>query len=357
MYKGNEVVFRLSLTEIAFIFAFILLVVLGGMLSEAELARTEAQTRLDSEARPEAPAITSEDFESLRHELQTQLAETGANADDVIRRMLDSSKATAQIAALNARVHDLNAKLTALNGIKEFLSQAGKTPSLNGVTEEALISSLELRALLDQKIRTATTAETGQAAARRLNERDVSAQAMMAIEFWYQLRTVLEKEFGQELVPGQESKWAQWLVEGQAPKSLTDKESVLLRAHLAYLRSRLETHGDNAALPCWFDDSGRVQFLFTIELRPGNVIVTPAWPPEREADARAVAGIDPLLRQSGPIPYDRFTERARNIMQRNKGQCLYSVQVKDTIRSGLRSERVHQQLETFFHTVPVSKSN
>jgi hypothetical protein len=355
MYKGNDVVFRLSLTEIAFVLVFIVLIVLGGMFSEAELEHTETLTRLGPNAQPEAPVYASEDFENMRRELQAQLTGAGVNADDVIRRMLDNTKTTAQVTALNSRVHDLNAQLAALTGIKEFLSQAGKSPSMSGATEETLVSSLELRALLDRKIREVTEAETGQAAPRRLNEREVSAQAKMAVEFWYQVRTALEKEFGQELVPGQEAKWAQWLVDGQGPKSLTDKESVLLRAQLAFLRSRLETHGDSATPPCWFDEtSGRVQFLFSLELRPGNVLVTPAWPPEREADARAVVGIEPLLRQSGPIPYDRFTERARNIMQRNKNACLYSVQVKDSIRSGLRSEKAHQQLETFFHTVSVS---
>jgi hypothetical protein len=354
MYKGSDVVFRLSLTEIAFILVFILLVVLGGVFAEAELKRTEALAH-PQHAQPAAPAMASEDFEALRRELQTQLTDAGANADDVIRRLLDKSRADAQVSALNARVLELNAQLTALTSIKEFLTQAGKTPSLDGTTEEALISSLELRALLDRQIRAAAEAETGKAAPRQLDERAVAAQAKTAIEFWYQLRAVLEKEFGKDLVPGQEAKWAQWLIEGQGPKTPGDKETALLRAQLAFVRSRLETYGDNASLPCWFDAAGKVQFLLVLELRPGNVLVTPAWPPEREADARAVAGIEPLLRASGPIPYDRFTERARNIMERNKSQCLYSVQVKDSIRGGMRSEKVHQQLETFFHTVSVSQ--
>ena len=48
------------------------------------------------------------------------------------------------------------------------------------------------------------------------------------------------------------------------------------------------------------------------------------------------------------MPYNTFIANARQLAQRN-GQCHYSVQVKDQLRNGKRSEDIHQEIETVFH--------
>ena len=51
MYRGSDSVFRLSLSGIAFIFIFLLLIVFGGMYANADLERKEAVERLEQRQR------------------------------------------------------------------------------------------------------------------------------------------------------------------------------------------------------------------------------------------------------------------------------------------------------------------
>jgi hypothetical protein len=124
------------------------------------------------------------------------------------------------------------------------------------------------------------------------------------------------------------------------------------------LRARLIAHGDKAAPPCWFDGAGRVQFLLAIELRgrSENVSVTvkPAWPGVREKAAKAIPKIKELL-ANNQMSFPVFKDSASAIAQSGGAQCRYSVQVIDNLTSGMRSERIHRELETFFHLVDLPR--
>ncbi|MDR0717319.1 MAG: hypothetical protein LBF50_07880 [Azoarcus sp.] len=352
MYRDSDTVFRLSLTGIAFIIIFILLIVFGGMYTEADLKRKEADDRLAQREEREALPHALEAFETARRELHAQLTEAGVNADDVIRRLLDNARTSAQAAALKTRVEDLNARLAALTEIKEILDQARQSAALTRTTEEAVIEALELRALLAQKIGGDIAAESGRSAPNKLSTNEISARTMAALGAWQQIQKAIGKELNQTFGSNEEevTRWVQWLIDGHTQKSASARGNANLRSQIAFLRARLANHGDNTPPPCWFDeDTGKVQFLLTLELRPGNILVTPAWPSNREAEARAVPGIEQIL-AGGPLPHDLFFKRARPLSQHNGNQCQYAVQVRDVMRNGLLSERIFQQLETLFHT-------
>ncbi|MDR2881556.1 MAG: hypothetical protein LBV29_06615 [Azoarcus sp.] len=357
MYRGNDNVFRVSLIGIAFILIFFLLIVFSRVYTDADVARRNAEDRLSQRQQESTlPAAQQEAFDFARQELHLRLSEGGANADEVIRGLLDKTKIEAELVNEKKRVQDLGVQLTGFTEIRKILTQASRTPVLSGTSSEALVSALELRTRLEQEFSPDQNAS-------KLTDREIVSRALAAINFRRNIETLVERELGMPLVPGQESSWEQWLVsDSQSFKSMLDKptttsdlptaDSSTLRAQIAFLRKRLESHGDKVTPPCWFDSAGRVQFLLAIEIRPGRsetVIAKPAWLPTREAAAQAIPGVKPMLARP-QMSYDTFKGNARTIAQSAK-QCRYSVQVVDNLRSGMRSEKIHQELEVFFDVV------
>jgi hypothetical protein len=368
-----------------------LLVVFGWMYADADISRTEALARLDKRQQENALPLAHEAFESARRELQTQLAATGVNADEAIQRLLDKTKAEAETAALKARVQELNTRLAGLAEVQDVLALAGKSSTLNGATEETMLSALELRSQLKQKI-LALSSASEQSGQRELTDSEISTQALMALELLRQIETRLEQELGQPLAPGQETVWAKWLIETRlsplpdsgnanaappqpaAPETRTRNNAAAAPPPAAPVpvpppapapvSASARPQPDNAdpvpqpislgaqntitAPPCWVDVAGNTQLLLTFELRSGTVQATPAWPPEREAEARAIPGIERLLARS-PIPYKNLHDLIQPVAQHSGKQCHYTIQVREKLRDAMRSERVHQQLEALFN--------
>ncbi|MDR3087303.1 MAG: hypothetical protein LBU45_05055 [Azoarcus sp.] len=357
MYRGSDSVFRLSLIGIAFIFIFFLLIVFGVMYSNTELSLKEATEQLEQHQRKDARAFEGEAFESARQTLQARLAEAGVNADEVVRGLIDKTQSDAEVATLKQRVQELNVKLAGLEQFKVMLEQARQSTTLNGMSMEALLSALELRARIEQKI----TASEHAASEVRLSDNEIASRTLAAVEFRQQIGTLLERELGgQAIAPGQEATWVQWLVDaqmlkspgrggsGDGSRSTAGGDNRTLRDQIAFLRARLETFNDNIIPPCWFDEKGGVQFLLTIEFRPNTVVGAPVWPNTRAADARAIPGLGRLISRS-PVTYENFYGAAEAIVRHGGNQCHYSLRVKDNVRSGMRSERILQKLETLFH--------
>ncbi|MCL1825155.1 MAG: hypothetical protein FWG26_04305 [Betaproteobacteria bacterium] len=372
MYRGNDSVFRFSLIGIAFIFIFFLLIVFSRMYTDTSMVRTETLVRLDQQQEGALPLAQQEAFEVARQELQDQLSEEGINANEVIRALLDKAKMETELATAKKRIQELGAQLMGLNEARKVLTQTSRTPVLDGTSAELLVSALELHARLEQEFLSTTPS------ADKLTDSEIISRALAAVYFKRNIETLVERELGLPLVPGQDPAWEQWLLtDSQSFKSLlaesatsraigggsasraTDGGNSALRAQIAFLRARLEGHGDRATPPCWFDSAGRAQLLLSIELslpRSGstninnvNVTVKPAWPPGRENSARAIPGIK-QINSNQPYTYANFKEElAHNIAQHGGQQCRYSVQVSDKLRRGMLSEKIHKDLETFFH--------
>ncbi|MDR2925646.1 MAG: hypothetical protein LBU76_06845 [Azoarcus sp.] len=357
MYRGGDSVFRLSLIGIAFILIFFLLTMFSRMYASADIARTEAVARLGQQQETALLQASQQAFESARKELQPLLQEGGMEADKVIQSLLDKAKVEAELATEKKRTQELSAQVMGLSEAKKILTQASSTPVLNSANAEALVSALELRARMEQEL----LATPGQSASK-LTDNEIVSRALAAIRFKRNIETLVESELGLPLMPGQEAAWEQWLIaDSQLFRSALDglgtktaaggATDSALRGQLAFLRTRLASHNDKTLPPCWFDDASRVQYLLEIELRPGNVIVKSAWPPEREDAAQSIPGITQVLNR-GPQPYPAFMEKARAIARHGGHggqQCRYSAQVKDSVRSGMRSEKIHQELEQFLH--------
>jgi len=373
MYRSGDSVFRLSQLGIAFILICFLLIVFSRMYTDADVARTEALARLSQLQQSSTQPLAQQAFESTQQELQAQLSAAGADPKKVIHDLLDKAKIETELATEKKRVQELGAQLTGLAEARKILTQAGKTPVLDGASAEILVSALELRARLEQELLPMSDLPEN-----KLTDSEITSRALAAISFKRNIETLVERELGLPLVQGQEPAWERWLVTNlplfKSPQDISatsgagernnlsvsaagNDDIALLRAQINFLRTRLEIHGDKITPPCWFDNTGRPQFLLTIELlpvRPENVVVTAAWPPARETSALAIPGIKQLLARS-QISYSAFKERANNIAQSTGKQCHHSVQVKDNLTSGMRSEKIHQELETFFYLVDLPR--
>ncbi|BAL23707.1 hypothetical protein [Azoarcus sp. KH32C] len=386
MHQRNDSVFQLSLTEIAFTLVFILLILLGWMYFDADTKRQEALARLEQvETLPHA----QEAFESVSSALRKQLSDAGVDANEVIQRLLDDSKAAAKASALEVQIQDLNAQLTALAEIKKILSQAGEAIP-GSATEEALISALELRARLEEKISgmtpdmassepvkskkteksenpvksqksskaeksvTADRADKAAATPQRLADEELATKAIAALELQQRLEQELMAQLAKPLERGQEAMLAKTLVEGL--KANRSKENADLRGQVAFLKAKLEARGGRDYPPCWADETtGKVQFLFTVEVRPDAVAVTPAWPPARDADARALPGIEEVIAKS-PHSYSAFRERVRGIFQKSDVlQCRHYVQLRSVVPDAVQSDRARLMVETYFYKIELPR--
>ena len=146
-------------------------------------------------------------------------------------------------------------------------------------------------------------------------------------------------------------KYASSVKPGQNPEALKTENSDL-RGQVAFLKNRLDARGGRDYPPCWADESGKVEFLFSIELRPDGVIVAPAWPARREEAAKNLPGMAGAL--AGPHSTQAFVSNIQGIFNWSKSQdpeCRHYVILKSTIADAVQSDRARLMVENFFYKV------
>lgn len=321
MPSRHDQVFQLSLTELAFTVAFIVLLLLGAVLVQAQAGRAQAEAALAKVNNAEQGAAA---LKAAKDQLETALKAAGAsNPDEVITRLLAQADAQAEQQRLKQRIADLDAQLTAL---------------------------VELQKQIDR-------AAAGQGA-------DITRQAVtQALATAAALKSQLKAQLNQDLPAGQEAKTVQDLV--AAAKRLDElaqnplnpeaarKENADLRGQVAFLKNKLDARGGRDFPPCWADESGKVEFLLAIEARPDTLAVAPAWPANRDADARALPGMAALLSGS-PHSTQDFVNRIQGIFNWSKShdpQCRHYVQLKSAIANAVQSDRARLLVEGYFYKV------
>ncbi|MCL2160274.1 MAG: hypothetical protein FWH56_00080 [Betaproteobacteria bacterium] len=316
MYRGNDSVFRFSLTGIAFFLIFFLLILFVRMSSDVSAELTSQDKHPQTDASPEGAQSTELSIEKRR-------------------------------------IRELEAQQKGITELRKVLTHSSRTPVLDGTSEEALISALELRARLEQALLSA--APPGQKP-DKYSDAEIASRVQAAIDIRQSIESLVFRELGVMSVPGQESAWEQWLLttlDRQDASGAEEKSDPrALRAQIAFLRERLDV---SVAPPCWFDAASKVQPLLAIELHPGRpekIAIKPLTLPRMHVDSASVIPGLEELQEARQMPYPVFKERARTIAQHSSKQwCRYSVQVTDHLRSGMQSERIHRELENFFHLV------
>ncbi len=417
MAQRNDQVFQLSLTEIAFTIAFILLLLLGYLVYKEESLRKAAEAEL---AKVQSAESATAALDAAKVALKATLQGTGVGSpDEVITKLIAVEDVRAERDRLKQRVEDLDAKLTALEELRKRLedaAQAGRPDTTRDEVSTALALQDQVRKAIEdaESSAPATTAtepqpsskpssaasgasaagsgasgksaptaavaaskasksmaapslaDAGSSASRARRDAEALSKVRQAIAATGELKKQLKAQLNKDLTPGQETQTVREVVTaakgfGELAKTGVNPEQIRrensdLRGQVAFLKNRLDARGGRDYPPCWADEEGKVEFLFSVELKPNAVVVAPAWPPRREAAARALPGMAELL--AGPHSNSDFASRVQGVFNWSKSQdpeCRHYVQLRSSIADAIQSDRARLMVENYFYKTEVRR--
>jgi hypothetical protein len=342
----SDQVFQLSLTEIAFTIVFILLLLLGYLVFKQQADRDAAVAALE---RARAMQREAGALDAARAKLRADLQAAGAaHPDDVITKLVEADDVRAERDRLKARVEDLDAKLSALIELRRALQDAA--PGRGGAA-----SAAEDALAFRHRVRQVLAGGPSASAPRQpvpMVEDDIAidqralAQVQRAFDDAGRWRAQQAADAAEAADAAASGPHAAHGIDGLR------RDNADLRGQVAFLNGRLNARGGLDFPPCWADAQGKVEFLFAIELRPDQVVVTPAWPARRDADARALPGLAAVL--GTPMTLAGFPSRMKPLQdwsRRHDPECRHYVQLRSTIADAVRSDRARLMVEDVFYKV------
>ena len=354
MAKQNDTVFQLSLTEIAFTLVFLLMLLLGWMLFIADKRNSEQK---DIQAQT---AILKNAKATLAQELRA----AGAKPDDVITKLVSQTALLQERDALKQRIKDLEAQVTALAAIKKAAESAGK--SLDESARDEINAALALKSKLEEQIR--KQAPTGQSDEERqetaaASKTDVETEALAGLALKGEIEKQLRAQMQEPYPVGKEKLLAKEMVAGvkqlrdsvakaNSPEAMR-KENADLKGRVAFLQGKLNKLNARGGIdypPCWAEEStGKIEYLFNIELRPDGLLISRGWPDKRNVEALALPNIDKLI-SSKPHLLPEFNELMKGIdaLSRAK-ECRHFVIMKNRVNDLKLFNGYRFGIESFFY--------
>jgi len=336
----SDQIFQLSLTEIAFTLAFILMLLLGYMLVQADEHAAKLQLSLDRSGQLD---MHRKAFDEARRKLSVALSRTGIRPDEVITSLIAESKLIDEREALKRRVGDLDKELSALTELKKTLDAVQDKAAVNEHARQAVTDALALKATLEQQI----------------GDKDIAAEAAAGVALKKEVEKQLQEQMGESYASGEEKMLARDLV--AARKEMmgasssggvirVTKENADLRGQVAFLKARLDARGGRDYPPCWADEqTGKAEFLFTIEIGTDGLRVTPAWPEKRQPDAMALPGAS-RFKQPTTVSLAQFSSEMQGIDRISKEKnCRYYVYIKNRVTDLGLFNRSRYAIENFFY--------
>lgn len=323
MVKRNDQVFQLSLTEIAFTVAFILLLLLGFITNREFNDKKIAEEKL-------AQLVSLKEAESTLNEikeaLEEQISKLGSvDPEKIISNLLDNKKIESERDDLKKQVENLNTELSALTEVRDHLSKATKLKSsdVKEAIESALVFSSEFR-------------------------EQVKVQMERNISVGDETKTL------KELV--EKAKQYDALENSGVAVDQVKKENTDLRGQVRNLTNRLNARGGRDFPPCWADEStGKVQTLFALDLKSDTVEVKPGWPDVRANDAKLIPNVNEMISNS-PISYASFRKSVESIFKQSKNlNCRHYVLLKNSISDAIQSDRMRLMVENYFYKIEVRR--
>ena len=410
MNQRNDQVFQLSLTEIAFTIAFILLLLLGYLVVKEQTERKAAEAALSSvQSSDQATAA----LDVARSALRATMHEADVSSpDEIISKLIAVDVVRSERDRWKKRADDLDEKLTTLEELQKQLEKAALV-SRPDITRNEISSALvfqkqareafeeaesfsvsethknaiksagkssqaarvdnvkaaepttdQLRA---EAVETKTVLQGTTSVTRAERSERTLEQIKQAIKTTAELKKQLKIELNQDLSLGQERQTVREVVSaaksygemvkaGTANPVQVKEENSDLRGQVAFLKNRLDARGGRDFPPCWADETGKVEFLFLVEVTPDSVVVTPAWPTRRETVARALPGIAEIL--AGPQSNQTFVNRIQGVFNWSKSQdpeCRHYVQLKSSISEAVQSDRARLMVESFFYKTEIRR--
>jgi hypothetical protein len=287
--RRNDPVFQLSLTELAFTVAFLLLLLTGVLVAQAERERDAARQGM-SEARDEwaQAAAKQAAAEAIRMQIRQEVARAGGpDLDERLSELIRRVEAQAGADTLRARLEEMTTRLVALEALRGTLERAG--PEGRDAATRELI-------------------EGGIAALRGIES--VTGERVSNVQaFEIAARLATDAKRARELMV----------------------ENARLRGQMAHLRRAAPGEAKGFGLPpCWIDESGRVERLLDVTITDAGLIAQPAWPAERAAAAAAIPGVTALIAPGRHVEVATFLEQARPVYDWSRSrdpECRHYVQV------------------------------
>lgn len=388
--QRSDQVFQLSLTEIAFTIAFILLLLLGYLVMRESEAKERAEEAL---AKVQDLGAAQQAINQASTRLKEGLAGAGAaNPDEIISRLVAEAKAAAERDRLQVRVKDLEAQISALAEVKQTVADAAKEAG-NMETVDRVVSALALQAEAEKPIeaakgapsspvsqpasapasasapapaaiaqgKSASEGNTGPAQ-KRPSAEETRAEVQRSLQVTAAVDRALRDAGAKPLPAGKEAEAVAGMV--RAAQSLRGlegsgkgveavlQENAGLRGQMANMRNRLNAVGRGLDHPpCWADEAGNIEYLFNVELRQGVVIVTPAsWTERRRQDAAKIPGVAELT--AAALDFERFSAAAKPILdlsKRQDPQCRHFVTIRNTIELRSEADKARWMVERFFY--------
>jgi hypothetical protein len=394
--QRSDQVFQLSLTEIAFTIAFILLLLLGYLVVRESDAKKKAEEAL---LRVQDLGTAQQAFDQASTRLKEELTAAGAiQPDEIISRLTADARAAAERDRLQVRIKDLEAQISALAEVKQTVANAAKEAGKKE-TVDRVVAALALQAEAEKAIESAKSGASaavsqpasaptpatsaaavfahGKSASEgnkgpaqsRPSAEETRAEVQRSLQVTAAVDRAL-RDAGAKLLPaGKEAETVAEMVRAaQTMRGLESsgigvqdvfKENMNLRGQLAFMRNQLTAASVGRGLdhlPCWTDGNKKIEYLFNIELKPGLVVVTPAWPEHRREDAAKLPNVSELM--AGPVSFERFRTAVRPILDLSKRQdpeCRHYVIINNAIETRRDADPARWMVEEFFYKLEAKK--
>ncbi|HBO2993423.1 TPA: hypothetical protein L4605_004343 [Pseudomonas aeruginosa] len=361
MASNNDQVFQLSLTEIALTIIFMLMLLLGFMVFQKN---QENQKLLEQLSAIDGVEAKLAQLDQARTQFIGEIkANTARDPEEVISQLVEASEAKQEAARLKQLLEDQEEKITALSELQKMVEAAG----VNGgelakeTVEDALVLATSVKEAMQKSL------EAPEDVAKINDMKILKQQVVESIDKLKSLEQALndnpaiadmaENSSLEKLEKlTQEHQQFAALQNDQSNPVAVKKENADLKGQLLYLKGRLEAKGGNDFPPCWADEkTGRVQMLFTLELRENDLSMEPAWPESRQADAMALPNIESVL--SRPVgSYDEFLRAVKPISNLSRTQnCRHYVRLKNSIADAVTSDRRRLAIEDYFYKIEVRR--
>lgn len=272
--KKNDQVFQLTLTELAFMLIFLMMLITGWMVLEAEQkARDTAEKLAQSERRVQQVAAEKAADKTAQSLLDAYKGRP-YRAEDVIEDLRKCS-------ALEPENSGLKTQIAALEG------QAG-----------TLVAFME--------------------AMKTLAGRDDPRLAAQELATAMAFRNGFEQASGQALDGASATKRGWECVAAMAKNDAMERDRQNLINQVTFMRHQLESLNGSKGFglpPCWVDNNGRVQRLLAVEVAENGLIVRPGWPAEREGEAKQLPNIKNLAGGGQALTIAAFRAAALPVLE------------------------------------------
>ena len=320
--KKNDHVFQLTLTELAFMLVFLMMLITGWMVLEANSQSHESTENL-RQARSE--------LAKLKDDQQARQKEEKA-----------SKAAQALIDAMKNNAYDPDSVLADLRKCS-VLEPENRDLKIRVVELETQIKALG--AFLEE-MKTLTGKEVPQ---------DVREELAAAMAF----KKAFEDAAGKPLTGSSAIKLGGDCVAALSRGNAMEKERQNLVNQVTYMRHQLEEINGTKGFglpPCWADNNGKVQRLIAVEVTDQGLIVRPGWPSDRADDAKKLPNIQTLISGGKAQSTATFHTAAMPILEWGKKQnpeCRYYASV--TVSASRVETSVAGQKAVFDHFFPYGR--